>query len=41
MMSFNNIFSLQRRKETGSLIDDLTYSYGNNNRLQSVADAII
>lgn len=42
-----NILSLQRRKETGSLIDDLTYSYGPNNRLlrrsgypQSVADAV-
>ena len=42
-----NILNFQRRKETGSLIDELTYSYDPNNRLlrksgypQSVADAV-
>lgn len=35
-----NILGLKRRKENQALIDDLTYTYSNSNRLQSVADAV-
>ncbi|MCB0288904.1 MAG: hypothetical protein KDH97_01485, partial [Calditrichaeota bacterium] len=37
-----NILSLQRRKEgSGSLVDNLTYNYGNdNNQLTSLSDAV-
>jgi RHS repeat-associated protein len=36
-----NLTALQRYRETGTLIDNLTYSYpGSSNRLSSVADAI-
>jgi len=36
-----NIETLQRNDDTGSLIDDLTYSYsGVSNRLQSLTDAV-
>ncbi len=35
-----NILALERKKENDASIDYLTYQYGNNNRLQSVADAV-
>lgn len=36
-----NLTSLQRYRETGTLIDNLTYSYpGTSNRLSAVTDAI-
>ncbi|MCB0311947.1 MAG: hypothetical protein KDH84_01570 [Calditrichaeota bacterium] len=36
-----NILTLQRRKESGSLVDNLTYNYGNdNNQLTSLSDAV-
>ncbi|TVR17216.1 MAG: hypothetical protein EA391_05405 [Balneolaceae bacterium] len=37
--SNGNILSLQRRDDTGTLVDNLTYNYGANNRLSSVLDA--
>ena len=35
-----NITGLQRNDETGSLIDNLSYSYSGSNRLQSVTDGV-